>query len=112
MAMSLSLEVGKTYLNRKDEKVCITAISSSGNYPYRSSINYTYTLAGMYVIGEEHPDDLISECSPERLLDPLLDQFAIVALPVFIELGMSPAGAAAHSYDYAEAMMTEREKRK
>ena len=70
--MTIKLAVGKTYLNRRGEKVTIISNDSDVSYPFNSA--YTrYTRYGKYFCGSNADDqDLVAEYV-EPVQKPLLD---------------------------------------
>ena len=61
---TLKLEVGKTYRNRRGEKVTIVKNDGIVEYSYEGSDGEWYTENGKWsYVSEEHPKDLIEEAS-------------------------------------------------
>lgn len=57
----MKLEVGKTYWNRKGEKIKIVDHNRSKHYPYWGNNNLSYSERGTYYIGLTLDEDLIKE---------------------------------------------------
>jgi len=75
----MKLQVGKTYLNRRGEKVTIVSFFENRDYPYRDYNNDIYTEHGCYFDTEiPSPSDLISEYK-HKDFDPR--DFDLIALP-------------------------------
>jgi len=75
----MKLQVGKTYLNRRGEKVTIAGFFENRDYPYQDNNNDIYTEHGCYFDTEiSSPNDLISEYI-EQDFDPR--DFDLIALP-------------------------------
>ena len=60
----MKIEVGKSYINAKGDVVKILKLWNTMTYPYTCR-EYSYTVQGRRVIGQESPQDLICEVVPE-----------------------------------------------
>ena len=60
----MKIEVGKSYINAEGDVVKILKLWNTVTYPY-SCREYSYTIQGRRVIGQESPQDLICEVVPE-----------------------------------------------
>ena len=60
----MKIEVGKSYINAKGDVVKILKLWNNMNYSYTCR-EYSYTVYGWRVIGQESPQDLICEVVPE-----------------------------------------------
>ena len=60
----MKIEVGKSYINAEGDVVKILKLWNTVTYPYTCR-EYSYTIQGRRVIGQESPQDLICEVVPE-----------------------------------------------
>ena len=60
----MKIEVGKSYINAEGDVVKILKLWNTITYPY-TCIEYSYTVQGRRLIGQESPQDLICEVVPE-----------------------------------------------
>ena len=60
----MKIELGKSYINAKGDVVKILKLWNNMNYPYTCR-EYSYTVYGRRLIGQESPQDLICEVVPE-----------------------------------------------
>ena len=63
----LKLEVGKTYCNRRGEKVTIVEYDGDSEFPYKDSNDKWYTEDGSFFLFNESEIDLVCEVT-----DPIL----------------------------------------
>lgn len=99
--IELKLEVGKTYLDRLDNEVLITAISIHAYFPMQSASD-SYMLNGrLFALAVDNVGDLISECFEPT--QPALDKKANEKDAVIVQLqGMVVAWKTEAEYQYGQ----------